>query len=122
MSDTTHSEHPTVRQYLKIFYILGVLTAVELAVAIIYNRTSPHLYPKSFLVISLVLLALWKAALVAMHFMHLKMDPRRLSIAIFAPVVALTIFVLIMSFESLVKHHIPYTDKQPPPVAEHHGE
>ena len=115
MSDTTHTEHPSVKQYLKIFYLLAFLTAVELAVVLFK-------LPKLYLVAALVALAAWKAVLVALHFMHLKMDPRRLSIAIIAPVIALTIFVLIISFESLAAHHIPYTDQLPPPAPAHHAE
>jgi caa(3)-type oxidase subunit IV len=115
MSDTTHAEHPSVKHYIKIFVLLAVLTAVELAVVLFK-------LPKTWLVLSLVVLAAWKAVLVAMHFMHLKMDPRRLSFTVIAPVVALLIFVLIISFESLVKHHIPFTDAMPPAASAPHAE
>ena len=63
MSSTTHS----TANYLKIFYILLALTIVE--VTIVYL----HL-PKLLLVGLLMILAVWKAALVAMHFMHLKFE------------------------------------------------
>ena len=53
---TAHS----TANYLKIFYILLALTIVE--VAIVYL----HL-PKMLLVGLLVIVAVWKAALVAMH-------------------------------------------------------
>jgi caa(3)-type oxidase subunit IV len=115
MSDTAHAEHPSVKHYIRIFVLLAVLTAVELAVVLFK-------LPKTWLVLALVALAAWKAVLVALHFMHLKMDPRRLSLTVIAPVVALLIFVLIISFESLVKHHIPFTDRLPPPAAAQHGE
>ncbi len=113
MSDTAHAEHPSVKQYLKIFYLLAILTAVELGVVLIK-------LPKAWLIAALIALAAWKAILVALHFMHLKMDPRRLSVAIIAPVAALLIFVVIISFESLAAHHIPFTDQLPPPTAAAH--
>lgn len=109
MSDT-HA-HPTVRHYLQIFVVLAVLTAVELALAIIYQKT--HWYPKGALVVMLIGLAFYKAALVAMHFMHLKLDPRRLSIAVIAPVCALMVLVTILSFESIQAHHLHAFDAAP---------
>jgi caa(3)-type oxidase subunit IV len=110
MSDTTHAEHPSVKHYIQIFVLLAVLTAVELGVVIFK-------LPKTWLVLSLIVLAAWKAVLVALHFMHLKMDPRRLSITVIAPVIALLIFVTIISFESLQEHHIDAGDKLPAPAA-----
>lgn len=115
MSDATHSEHPSVKHYIQIFVLLAVLTGVELGVVLFK-------LPKTVLVLSLIALAAWKAVLVAMHFMHLKMDPRRLSITVIAPVVALLIFVTIISFETLQKHHVDAGDKLPAtsaPAAEH---
>ena len=59
---TTAHKHPN---YMAIFWWLAILTVVELAVVFM---------PMSKIVIGacLVVLAVWKAALVAMYFMHLK--------------------------------------------------
>ena len=84
MSSTTHSS----ANYLKIFYILLALTIVE--VAIVYL----HL-PKILLVSLLVVLAVWKAALVAMHFMHLKFEKTTLMIIALSPFV-LCVFLILM--------------------------
>ena len=61
MASTAHA-HPN---YIKIFIILSVLTAVEIGVTFLG-------LPRTLLVALLVALAVWKAALVAIHFMHLK--------------------------------------------------
>ena len=84
MSSTTHS----TANYLKIFYILLALTILE--VALVYL----HL-PKLLLVGLLMILAVWKAALVAMHFMHLKFEKTTLSIVAIIPFV-LCVFLILM--------------------------
>jgi cytochrome c oxidase subunit 4 len=81
------SAHSTAN-YLRIFYILLVLTIVE--VAIVYL----HL-PKILLVSLLVVLAVWKAALVALHFMHLKFEKRTLMMIALSPFV-LCVFLILM--------------------------
>lgn len=74
--------------YLKIFYILLVLTIVE--VGIVYL----HL-PRMLLVGLLVILAVWKAGLVAAHFMHLKFEKKLLTIVALVPFV-LCVFLILM--------------------------
>jgi caa(3)-type oxidase subunit IV len=49
-------------------------------VAIVYLRIERHL-----LVVSLVLLAVWKALLVALYFMHLRFEPKRLALIALTP-------------------------------------
>ena len=87
MSSDAHSAHSTA-QYIKIFYILLALTIVE--VAIVYLGL-----PKMLLVGLLVILAVWKAALVAMHFMHLKFEKTLLSIVAIIPFI-LCVFLILM--------------------------
>ena len=57
------TEHKAVN-YIAVWVGLAVLTVVE--VAIVYIRL-----PRQLMVVSLVFLALWKAMLVALYFMHL---------------------------------------------------
>jgi cytochrome c oxidase subunit 4 len=83
----TSSAHSTAN-YLRIFYILLALTIVE--VAIVYM----HL-PKILLVALLIVMAVWKAALVAMHFMHLKFEKRTLALIALSPFV-LCVFLILM--------------------------
>ena len=87
MASATHSTH-SATAYLRIFYILLVLTIVE--VSIVYV----HL-PRILLVAALVVLAVWKAALVAMHFMHLKFEKKTLALVALSPFI-LCVFLILM--------------------------
>jgi cytochrome c oxidase subunit IV len=84
----TASAHSTAN-YLRIFYILLALTIVE--VAIVYL----HL-PKTLLVSLLVVLAVWKAALVAMHFMHLKFEKKTLALIALSPFILCVLLILML--------------------------
>jgi caa(3)-type oxidase subunit IV len=81
------SAHST-SQYVKVFYVLLVLTVVE--VAIVYLGL-----PKILLAGLLVILAVWKAALVAMHFMHLKFEKTTLAVIALSPFI-LCVFLILM--------------------------
>lgn len=84
MSSTAHSHH----NYIKIFIILSVLTAVEIGVTFLG-------LPRTLLVTLLVGLAVWKAALVALHFMHLKIEKKTLTIVALIPFI-LCVFLSLM--------------------------
>lgn len=84
MSSTAHSHH----NYIKIFIILSVLTAVEVGVTFLG-------LPRTLLVALLVGLAVWKAALVALHFMHLKVEKKTLTIIAVIPFI-LCVFLSLM--------------------------
>ena len=76
--------------YIAIWALLAILTVVE--VAIVYFRL-----PRQLTVVSLVFLALWKALLVALYFMHLKFEPKRLLYIVLAPLpLALILVVAVM--------------------------
>ncbi len=84
MASTAHA-HPN---YIKIFIILSVLTAVEIGVTFLG-------LPRPLLVALLVGLAVWKAALVALHFMHLKIEKTTLTIVAVIPFI-LCVFLSLM--------------------------
>lgn len=84
MSSSAHS----AANYLRVFYILLALTIVE--VGIVYL----HL-PKVLLVSLLIVLAVWKAALVALHFMHLKFEKATLTMIALSPFI-LCLFLILM--------------------------
>jgi len=84
MASTAHS-HPN---YLRIFWILLVLTIVEVGITFL------HL-PKMLLASLLIILAVWKAALVAMHFMHLKFEKTTLAVVAITPFI-LCVFLILM--------------------------
>jgi cytochrome c oxidase subunit 4 len=84
--DVAHrKQHPN---YLAIWAYLFVLTVVEVAVAFL-----SHL-PRNVLLLALVFLAVWKAALVALYFMHLRFEGNRLRILAAAPLPLAFILVL----------------------------
>lgn len=82
--DTTH-ESPN---YMAIFYWLFALTVAE--VAVVYMAL-----PKTLMVAILIGLALAKASMVAMYFMHLKFESRTLGIIAVTPPLLLVMFLLV---------------------------
>ena len=77
-------KHPP---YMGIFLVLAVLTAVELGVAFLP-------WPKLTLILILLGLAVWKALLVALYYMHLRFEPNRLRILAIAPLPLAVILVV----------------------------
>ena len=72
-------EHAHPRYYL-IWFILAVLTALEVAMSLYMTNVS-----KVVLAVGLILMAVWKAVLVAMYYMHLRYEPARLWIMAISP-------------------------------------
>jgi len=83
----TTDAHSTAA-YIKVFWLLLGLTVVE--VAIVYLGL-----PRMLLIALLVIFAVWKAALVALHFMHLKFEKKTLSLVAIAPFV-LCVWLILM--------------------------
>ncbi len=81
--------HPN---YMAVFVALGVLTAVELGVAFLP-------WAKLTIILILIALAVWKAALVALYYMHLRFEPTRLRILAVAPLPLAVILVLAVIME-----------------------
>jgi cytochrome c oxidase subunit 4 len=81
--------HPN---YIAIFIFLGVLTAVELGVAFLP-------WPKTVVILLLVFLAIWKALLVALYYMHLRYEPTRLRLLAIAPLPLAVILVVAVTRE-----------------------
>ncbi|MDO8665568.1 MAG: cytochrome C oxidase subunit IV family protein [Gemmatimonadales bacterium] len=84
---TVEHKHPN---YIAIWIYLAVLTGVELLVAML------HFLPRQWLIGLLIFLAIWKALLVALYFMHLKFEPKRLVVMILAPLPLAVILVMII--------------------------
>lgn len=85
-------------QYLVIFVVLAVLTVVELGVAL-----SPGI-PKAAVVVALVALALSKAALIALFYMHLRFETRILRLTVFGPLVAPAVYGIVLIAETAWRH------------------
>lgn len=90
--ETAHRKHPN---YIAIWGYLFVLTVIEVGVAFL-----SHL-PKRVIILALVFLAVWKALLVALFFMHLKFEPRKLLIVALVPLPLALIFVLAAMTEKI---------------------
>jgi cytochrome c oxidase subunit IV len=66
--------------YMLVWGILLVLTIVEVLVAFFSAM------PKWLLILALMVLALWKALLVALYYMHLKFEPKTLWVIVLSPI------------------------------------
>lgn len=90
---TTHSADAAIESthkkpnYMAVFVALAVLTLVEVGVAFLgLGRVTT--------IIVLVGLAVWKAVLVALYYMHLRFEPPRLIVMVVAPLPLAFILVL----------------------------
>lgn len=90
MTEATHNAHPN---YWGIWAWLLGLTVVEVAI-------SQAALPRSFLILVLVGLAIWKALLVALYFMHLRWEGNRMRIFAIAPLpfTVIVVVAVIMEF------------------------
>jgi cytochrome c oxidase subunit 4 len=81
--------------YVAVWAGLAVLTMVELAVVYLG-------LPRRLTVLSLIFLALWKALLVALYFMHLRFEPKRLLYVVLAPLplALILVFTVIHGFRT----------------------
>jgi cytochrome c oxidase subunit 4 len=79
-------KHPN---YMAIFYYLAILTAVELGVIFMPIH-------KFYIAVLLCVFAVWKAALVAMYFMHLKLETRTLGLIAVTPLAIATLLVFVL--------------------------
>ena len=77
--------HP---RYILIWVILLVLTLAELGYAFLD-------LPKVVLAVGLILMAVWKAVMVGMYYMHLRYEPARLWILAISPLPLA--FILVMA-------------------------
>ena len=82
----TEQEHAHPR-YILIWVILLVLTLAEVGYAFMD-------LPKLMLAVGLIIMAVWKAVLVAMYYMHLRYEPRRMWILAVSPLPLAVLLVL----------------------------
>jgi cytochrome c oxidase subunit 4 len=102
MAATAH-KHPN---YMAIFWYLAILTVIELVVIFL---------PLSKVTIGVLLcsLALGKAALVAMYFMHLKFEVRSLGLIALTPLVIATLLVFVILPDGFAVAHKTAAEKKP---------
>jgi cytochrome c oxidase subunit IV len=75
-----HAQAHKAPNYMLVWFILLILTVAEVGVAFGLPMS------KEFLIIALLVLAVWKAALVALYYMHLKWEPKKLWLIVAAPI------------------------------------
>ena len=85
MAEQEHAHPP----YILIWVVLLVLTLAEVAMSLYMTNVS-----KVVLAVGLILMAVWKAVLVAMYYMHLRYEPARLWILAISPLPLAVILVL----------------------------
>ena len=85
MEQTPHAKHPP---YFWIWGALALLTLLELGVAFLQS------WSKTAIIVVLLLLAVWKAVLVALYYMHLRFEPNRVRILALAPLPLAVILVV----------------------------
>lgn len=89
-SEAQHKKPP----YMLVWGVLFALTIGEVFYAFLD-------VPKIYIVVGLILMAVWKAFLVAMYYMHLRFEPKRMWVlaAVPLPIIAiLFLFVLNENF------------------------
>jgi caa(3)-type oxidase subunit IV len=91
--DAAHGGSSRARQYLIIFFVLFLLTVLEVAV----TYAPGH---KTEVVVGLFALALVKAACVALFFMHLKWETRVLRATVVVPLSLPVLYALVLISEA----------------------
>jgi cytochrome c oxidase subunit 4 len=109
------ANHHKEPNYMFIFYALAVLTAIEIGVFKLPIA-------KILIAILLVGLALSKAALVAMYFMHLRFEKRTLALIAITPLLlcVLLVFALLPDHISTPHKSAPATVSQQSESETHH--
>ncbi len=69
----SHAGHPSAREYVRIFFILGAITGLEVAIYYVREEMGGWFLPVLFA------LMISKFAIVVLWYMHLKFDDRRFS-------------------------------------------
>ena len=91
MSEHAAGEHKAPN-YMLIWLYLFILTAAEVGVAFLPIS-------KALVVTALLIMAFWKALLVALYYMHMKWEPTRLRIVALAPLPAVAIMIIVIMME-----------------------
>lgn len=89
-----HGHKPNIKEYLVIFAVLTALTLLEVVLAQIPGIS------KKLLALALVGLAVSKAGIVGMYYMHLKHETRVLKLTVALPLAAPTIYALVLMTEA----------------------
>jgi cytochrome c oxidase subunit 4 len=83
MSDDAHKPPP----YMIVWGVLAGLTVAEVFFAFMA-------LPKFWIAVGLIVMAIWKALLVALYYMHLRFEPRRLWVLAGSPLPLAVILIV----------------------------
>lgn len=96
MAEAAHAEHHATRKtYVGIFLALGVLTALEIALV-----KTPGI-GKDSMVAGLVLLAVVKATLVGLYFMHLKWETKVMKWMVGVPLATPAVYAVVLIADAM---------------------
>lgn len=90
----SHDHHVNRKQYWVIFVYLLVLTILEVGLVYIPG------IPKGMMVSALILLAITKAALVGLFYMHLKHETRVLKLTVAIPMASPALYAVVLIAEA----------------------
>ena len=86
MTTESHGEQGHNAPYMLIWGVLLVMTLAEVGYAFLS-------LPKFWLALGLMVMAVWKAILVALYYMHLRWEPRRLWVLVAVPLPLVVILI-----------------------------
>jgi cytochrome c oxidase subunit IV len=102
MSDNHEHAGPSFQTYMYVFYALCVFTALSF----IFNELARHsVITHMTSVVGIVIVAIFKATLVAMIFMHLKFDWGKVYCIILPVSVVTVMMVIILSIDTTLAWH-----------------
>lgn len=87
METAEHTEHKQPPYFL-VWGVLFVLTILEVFYAFLD-------IPKFWIAVGLIIMALWKALLVALYYMHLRFEPKRLWVLAASPIPLILILLAV---------------------------
>ena len=91
---TQHTAAHKGPSYIMVWLFLFVLTVAEVLIAFVSGL------PETILILILLALAVWKALLVAMYYMHLRFEPKKLWIVVVTPLPLVAILIGVVLLEA----------------------
>ena len=95
-----HGHAPNRKEYVVIFFVLAALTAIEVVVAQVPGLS------KMVLGLLLVALAVTKALVVALYYMHMKHETKVMKLSVLIPMAAPAIYAIVLISETAWRHFL----------------
>ncbi|MCK5412441.1 MAG: cytochrome C oxidase subunit IV family protein [Gemmatimonadetes bacterium] len=91
--EAAHEESHAHPRYMLVWLWLALLTVAE--VAIVWFAFLPRVW----IVVMLLFMAVWKALLVALYFMHLRFEPKRVALLAASPLPLAVLLIMAVMME-----------------------